>query len=173
MPLRINTSDSLRKNQRLMETLVFFLRLIILAAPLYFMIHFADLYFLQSLTASSSLWIFMGFGFEAAQNGPEMVVDGFQFFISKDSTAWKSILFLFALIFAIPNVPNKKRLLGLVIGIPVIWFANLGRIIGIVLVEKAYDLETAMFTHDILWRFGLIGVVLGFWLFWNFKVRTW
>lgn len=154
------------QQERLKDTLVFFLRLMVLAAPLYFIIFFVDLYPLQVLVAGNSFVVMEAMGLSPSMNGPEMQVGDFRFFISKDSTGWKSMLFLGALMLAVPGVLWKRRALGLLVGIPLIYLGNLGRVVGIVVAEQAWGRAAALLVHDYLWRFGLIALVLGIWLFW-------
>ena len=161
--LRVRLNE---EQERLKDTLVFFLRLLICALPLYFIILFVDLYPFQVLVAQNSFFILEGMGFSPSLQGAQMQVGDFSFFISKDSTGWKSMLFLGALVFAVPGVLFKKRVIGLLIGIPLLYLSNMGRVVGIVMAEQAYGFETAMLTHDYLWRFGLVALVLGVWLIW-------
>ena len=158
-------------DERLRETLVFFLRLLVLAVPLYGLLFFADLYPLQLAVASSSAWLLESAGFLVVQEGISLTVGGFWFFISPDSTAWKSMLFLGALIVAVPGIAWRKRLLGVGVGIVLIFIGNLGRVLSIVFTEQAFGLETAMLVHDVGWRFGLVGLVLAIWLVWYRRVR--
>jgi exosortase/archaeosortase family protein len=90
----------------------------------------------------------------------------FSFYLNEDCTAWKSILFLFALIFAVPAISLRKRLVGLGLGIPILWLGNQARILGVVLTERATNVQFAIFTHDYFWRVFLIFLVLGLWLAW-------
>ena len=76
------------------------------------------------------------------------------------------MLFLFALIFAVPAISLRKRILGLIIGIPIIWLGNLGRVAGVVLAQGAWGREGAMLIHDWLFQAGLVTLVLGIWLAW-------
>ncbi|MBI4020392.1 MAG: archaeosortase/exosortase family protein [Candidatus Aenigmarchaeota archaeon] len=157
------------RQERLWGVLYFLVRLIILSLPLYLVLSFADLYALQAMTAGQSAWLLAGMGYAVSHEGPEVLVGGqsvFRAFISEDSTAWKSMLFLFALVFAVPRVAMRKRLLGLLWGLPLVWIGNLGRVVGIVLVERNYGIEAAMFAHDFLWRVGLVALVLGLWVVW-------
>jgi exosortase/archaeosortase family protein len=158
------------QEERMKETLVFFLRLLAFSVPLYLIMIFADLYPLQVLVAGHSFRIMEGLGLSPQIQGPLMRVGDFHFFISRDSTAWKSMLFLGALVFAVPSIGWKRRLAGLG-GIPVIYLGNLGRVAGIVLAERAWGMEAAMALHDWLWRIGLIALVLGIWLAWLMWAR--
>jgi exosortase/archaeosortase family protein len=163
--------DLTTEQERMKETMVFLLRLLVLAVPLYFIIFFVDLYPLQSAVAYNSFLVMEGMGLSPLVEGANMQVGEFTFFISKDSTAWKSMVFLTAMIFAVPGVLLKKRLWGLLIGLPLVYIGNLGRVVGIVFVEQGWGYEAAMFTHDILWRAGLIVLVVGIWLVWYTRVR--
>jgi exosortase/archaeosortase family protein len=161
------------KNQKMYKTMTFFWRLIILSIPLYIILTFAiDLGFLQQIIATQSYWMFTFTGFAVAQDGPALTVgldneyqQPFYFIISEDSTGWKSMLFMFALVFAVPEIHNRKRLLGLLL-IPAVWVGNLARIWVIVVIERVYGYQAAILAHDYLWRIGLIVLVLGLWLLW-------
>ena len=76
------------------------------------------------------------------------------------------MVFLGAMVLAVPAVAWKRRAIGLAIGIPLIYLGNLARIVGIVLAEQAWGYEAAIVTHDWLWRFGLVAIVLGIWILW-------
>ena len=159
--------------QRLYPAFHFFLRLVVLSLPLYLTILLSlSLYPLQYATAAQSAWALRGLGYLVTQDGAELATAlpgdqaAFHFFISEDSTAWKSFLFLFALLFAVPGIAWRKRLIGLAVGLPYLWLGNLSRVLAIVAVERSYGLQAALFTHDYLWRFGLISLVLAAWAVW-------
>lgn len=156
--------------QRMLSSLVFLVRLMLLSLPLYFVIYTSvSMLPVQASVASQSAWILNMIGFRASQAGTGIVVSAsppFAFDISRDCTAWKSMLFLFALVFSVPAVALKKRLAGLAFGIPAIWAGNLIRIIVTVLTGLSYGMQTASFLHNILWQFGLIALVLGIWIVW-------
>ncbi len=171
------------EQKRLYQTLIFLVRLLVLAIPLYIVLFFLDLGFIQNMVALEMEWLFGVLGFPVAREGLIFTAKntGFIFAIAEDCTAWKSILFLFALLFAVPSsFFNKKglfktkkpknmlkmRLLGLAIGIIVLWVGNLGRILGIVWVEQAFGVELAMIAHAYLWQLGLIALVLVVWVAW-------
>jgi exosortase/archaeosortase family protein len=153
-------------NDRLLTILAFLARLLLLAVPLYFIIIFADLWLLQAAVASQASWLLSSLGFPVMQNGTEVTVGTFAFVISKDSTGWKSLLFFSALVISVPRITGRKRLIGLAIGLPLLWIANLSRVIAIVLVQSSLGLEAALFAHDVLWQWGLIATVLGLWTGW-------
>jgi exosortase/archaeosortase family protein len=163
--------------KRMWNITVFLLRVIVFSVPLYLLISFSSALFpLQVVVASQVAWILQAMGFTVTQVYTGVTVysgasdSGFLFLIDPDCTAWKSMLFAFALIFAVPRVKYRKRLYGLVFAIPVIWLVNLFRIVGSVLIEQSHGLQTALFVHDVMWQFGLIALVLvvwGIWLKWS------
>ncbi|MBU0530599.1 MAG: exosortase/archaeosortase family protein [Candidatus Aenigmatarchaeota archaeon] len=169
----MKSSHFTQRNKQLHKTMIFFWRLVLLSIPLYIVLTLAiNLGFMQNIVATQSLWMFSLTGFTVAQDGPALTVgleneaqQPFSFAISEDSTGWKSMLFMFALIFAVPDVHNKKRLLGLLF-IPVVWAGNLLRIWAIVMIERSYGFQAAMVAHDYLWRIGLLVLVIGLWLIW-------
>lgn len=159
-------------DQRLVPTLHFLLRLLILATPLYLTLALSiDLFPLQYATASQTAAALRDLGYTVSQDGALLSAalpgnSPFHFFISEDSTAWKSFLLYFAFLFAVPAVALRKRLIGLALGLPALWLGNFARVLAIVFVETAYGVQAALFTHDYLWRFGLVCLVLGIWALW-------
>jgi exosortase/archaeosortase family protein len=64
------------------------------------------------------------------------------------------------------GVSMKRRVLGLVLGIPAIWLGNLGRVVGVVMAKDVWGIENAMLVHDWVFQAGLIVIVLGIWIIW-------
>lgn len=158
--------------KRLKLTLWFLVKLLVLALPLYLIIWLSiDLSQLQVAAASELEFMLKQLGYDVFRDGSLVTVDAqtgnpFTFFIVEDCTAWKSMLFLFALILAVPSIPWKRRLAGIAAGLPLLWFGNLMRNLTVVLTERAYGIDTAMVVHDWLWRAGLVIMVLLIWLVW-------
>jgi len=159
-----------RDQQRFWDTFVFLVKVIILSIPLYLIIIFSiNLAPLQQLDGSVSSAILRVMGYAVQQDGTYITVGAqkpFSFYLTEDCTAWKSVLFLFALVFAVTAVSLRKRLVGLGLGIPILWLGNQARILGVVLTERATNVQFAMFTHDYFWRVFLVFLVLGLWLAW-------
>lgn len=160
------------ENPKLFKTFIFLIKLLILSVPLYLVITFnIDLSFLQILTAQHSAIIMKILGMDVDVDNTIVTItnenkEPFTFIISRDSTGWKSMLFLFALIFSVPDIAMKKRLIGVFIGWLIVWIGNIGRVAVIVMTERYYGFEMAMIVHDYLWRFGLITIVLLVWIAW-------
>jgi exosortase/archaeosortase family protein len=158
------------QQQKLWDTLLFLMKVLVLSLPLYFIILFGiSLSPLQSSDAAASSAILSGLGYSVQRDGAYLTVGTekpFSFYLTEDCTAWKSFLLLFALVFAMPAAAFVSRLKGLAFGLPVLWLGNQARIVGVVLTERATSMQFAMFTHDYIWRVFLVFLVLGVWLLW-------
>ncbi|NIO20380.1 MAG: hypothetical protein GTN76_06475 [Candidatus Aenigmarchaeota archaeon] len=158
------------EQKRLWETFLFLIKILVFAVPLYLILTFQGiLYPLQELVSHNVYLVLNSLGFQVARDGFLINIQGgnpFVFLISEDCTGWKSMLFLTALIIAVPSVKWRKRGIGLVFGIPLIYMGNLLRILIIVHIEQVYGLELANLIHDYLWQAGLISLVLVIWVAW-------
>lgn len=168
---KLRETKMTRSQRKMWSILEFLIRLIILSIPLYLVLVFAlDISYMQNTVASQSASVLRGLGYNVFQDGYHIIVgtvqDNFYFMINEDCTAWKSMLFLFALIFAVPGIALKRRLIGLVIGLPVVWIGNLIRVVGVVLVERAWGMDFALMLHDYVYRLGLVALVLVIWIIW-------
>jgi exosortase/archaeosortase family protein len=172
----------LNKSQlRMLKTFEFLVRLLLLSIPLYLIIGFGMssnlLKPLQASVAGQSGWVLEQMGYRILYDDVFITAysdygkEPFNFMINEDCTGWKSMLFLFALMFAVPAITMRKRLIGLVIGVIVIWIGNIARVVGVVLAERAYGVEVALLVHDYLWQVGLICLVLVIWLVWLYWVK--
>lgn len=165
-----------RGQQRLFGAFEFLARLLVLSIPLYLIIGIGLsgilLRPLQASVAGQSGWVLEHVGFRILYSDVYITsysspgAEPFNFMINEDCTGWKSMLFLFALMFAVPGIALRKRLWGLVFGVPAIWIGNIARVVGVVFAERAYGVEAALLVHDYLWQIGLIALVLGIWLVW-------
>jgi exosortase/archaeosortase family protein len=158
----------LNKRQKgLFDTLLFLVKLMIFAIPLYLILSFEGIvYPLQEAVSQNIGFILQSLGFKVSLDGFLIKANDIVFLISEDCTGWKSMLFLTAVIFAVPRVSMKKRLVGLVIGIPLIYIGNLARILLVVFAWQGYGLEFANIIHDYFWQAGLISLVLIIWVSW-------
>ena len=86
--------------------------------------------------------------------------------ISFDSTGWKSLYALAALVIATP-LPNLKRKLHfLAVSLPALFLLNFLRIWSTLWYSYVYGWQNFDVVHTLLWREGLIAAVLLFWFFW-------
>ena len=156
-----------RRQKKLFETLLFLLKLLAFAIPLWAILSFQNVLMpLQGMVSQNVQALLQALGFAVSKDGFLIKADGIIFFISEDCTGWKSMLLLAALVCAVPRAGVKKRLWGLAAGIPVLYAGNLARILLMILVWNAYGFELAMTLHNYLWQAGLITLVLALWVAW-------
>jgi len=159
-----------KEHEKLWKILVFFVRLMVLSVPLYLVMYLGiDLYVLQEAVAYQSAQILALTGLHVEQNRIMVKVgteNPLLFVIDSDCTEWKSMLFFSALIFAVPGVALKKRLSGILLGIPLIWAGNILRVVTTVMIERQSGIETALMLHDFAFRFGMAALVLVTWYLW-------
>ena len=163
------------RDRRLLDTLYFLVRLLLLSVPLYLILsNTAVLQPLQEAVTAHSHALITFLGMESVKTDLVIITgtcDPFAIFIGPDCTGWKSMLLFFALVFATLRVSMKKRLLGLAVGIPVLYAANIVRIAAAVAIQQAYGTQAALFFHDVAWQAGLTAVVVALWLAWLFWAR--
>ena len=156
-----------QRQKRLLETLVFLIKILVFAIPLYVIMQLQSILLpLQGIVSANVVTLLQLFGFETYRNGFLIATDGIAFIVSEDCTGWKSMLLLAALVCAVPRVAWQKRLAGIAGGLVIIYLGNLVRIMAVVLVWKACGIGTANLIHDIFWQFGLIALVLLTWMAW-------
>ncbi|MFH1237448.1 MAG: archaeosortase/exosortase family protein [Candidatus Aenigmatarchaeota archaeon] len=156
-----------RAQKRLLETLVFLIKMLVFAIPLYAIMQLQNILLpLQEMVSANVVSLLQLCGFEAYRSGFLIASDGIAFIVSEDCTGWKSMLLLAALVCAVPRIAWKKRFAGIAAGLIVIYLGNLARIMVVVLVWKAYGIGTASLIHDIFWQLGLIALVLLTWIAW-------
>lgn len=154
------------------ELLMFIIRFNIFAVPLYLiLISGAEFEPLMKLTTELAFALLRLTGINANLHDYIISVPvstgSFGAFVSWDSTGWKSMLALTALIFA-TGFSLKKKLLGLAL-IPLVYSINIFRIwfmFFIVTVNPAY-FELA---HITIWSWGLIFTILLLWVIWVKKM---
>jgi exosortase/archaeosortase family protein len=155
------------EQRKLFEILLFLIKLILFSIPLYLILAFPGILIpLQEVVSENVYLILKSMGSGVSRNGFLLTMDGIAFMVSEDCTGWKSMLFLTALIFAVPGVEIKKRLAGIVVGVPLIYIGNLVRILAVVSIWETYGYETASLVHDYFWQAGLISLVLVIWVLW-------
>ncbi|MEM5812482.1 MAG: archaeosortase/exosortase family protein [Candidatus Aenigmatarchaeota archaeon] len=105
------------RQQRLLETLVFLIKVLLLSLPIYLVIALGiSLSPLQNFDAAISSGILRALGYVVSQEGAHITVgdtNPFSFYLTEDCTAWKSFILLFALIFAVPAFRLGSRIKGI------------------------------------------------------------
>jgi exosortase/archaeosortase family protein len=160
------------KQLRLLDVAEFLLVFNLLAIPMYAIL-LTDASFppLQEFLASAVTYALNNQGISAVASGTFIsIVDAQNAIrsvqVSFDSTGWKSLYALAALVIAtpIPNFRNKLKFLAF--GLPGIFTLNFLRIWSTLWYSVVFGWQNFDVIHLFLWREGLIAVVLLFWFFW-------
>jgi len=168
MVRRARNKKGFIRNEKLKKVLWFLIKFNILAIPLYLTIYFNLSYPPMQVfiaTISSSFLNFLGYSF--LQDGflLSSFVENelFQVEVSWDSTGWKSMYAIIALVLATPTKIFKNKIIFLLLGIPAIFLLNFIRIISTIILSVNLGLQYFEFLHLFLWRIVVIISVLTIW----------
>lgn len=154
--------------EKLKNVFIFLIKLNLLAIPLYAIIYYNFSFEpLQNFVASVSFWILKVLGYDFSLEGNSLYIfvgSAFmQIQISWDSTGWKSLYILAALIVATPGREWKGKFLFILLSLPAVFAINIARIITTITTSLHFGLQYFDFLHLFLWRAVSIAVVLVFW----------
>ncbi len=160
-----------RLTSRLVSVLVFLITFNLLAIPLYISIYtdfsFEPLREFNAKVVSSTLNIL---GYNTFQEGSKvnLVTNDIQkeIDISWDSTGWKSMYAIAALIIATPVRNFSRKIKSALVGIGIIFFVNYLRITSTIMIAANFGFNWFDIVHTVLWREGLILAVVGLWVLW-------
>ena len=162
------------KQRRLWLVANFLIRVTLLSLPLYLVLWInPNMDFLQYSVRDNVLSLAGLFNINANVDGFSLnlkTVDGpVTIDIAADCTGWKSAVAYLALVLAVPKVDNKKRLMALM-GIPILYAVNVGRIAFLLWVMTNFGLGYFHIFHEYLWKLGLSLAVLVVWYVWLTKI---
>ncbi|MBU5537290.1 MAG: exosortase/archaeosortase family protein [Candidatus Aenigmatarchaeota archaeon] len=169
-----------RVMSKLVSVLIFLLVFNLLSIPLYIALYtnfsFEPLKELNARMASVTLNFF---GYKSHSDGStvNLVVNGVtqKIDISWDSTGWKSMYALAALILATPLTRVTRKIKFIAIGVVIIFLVNYFRITTTILISAKFGFNWFDLIHTVLWREGLILAVVGVWFGWiwieKYKIR--
>src|SRR4030042_2288171 len=86
--------------------------------------------------------------------------------ISWDSTGWKSMYALAALAIATPFIAWRKKWKFIAIGVPLVFAINYLRIVTTILIALKFGFQYFEVVHTVLWREGLILLIVAIWFVW-------
>ena len=95
-------------------------------------------------------------------------LDGFSVRIIEECTGIFEVIIYVAAVLAFPT-SWAKRLIGLAMGIPLLYVFNVVRILVLILVGRYYP-DVFEFMHLYFWQATLILMITSVWLLWIFKV---
>lgn len=161
-----------KQQAKLLALLKFLIIFNLLAIPLHLIIFFkANLYPLASFERSQVSFFLTLFGIrhrlvDIPYNSgllPAIDLEKKIMIIGEACTAVRSMLAFAALVIASPKaLSHKKKALFL---IPVIYGANIFRMVSLAFVSLSYPSLFDLF-HMLLWREGLILLIIGLWIYW-------
>lgn len=162
--------------QKLKSALWFLIKLNILAIPLYLIVYFNYSFQpLQDVWAAALEQSLKSFGFETALSGNIIAAKAgntiHQIELSWDSTGWKSLYALAALVFASGVGTLRGKLRFLAFGLPLVAFVNLLRIVTTISFSLTFGFEYFDFVHSFLWGGLMVVFVIGVWYFLFFKEK--
>ncbi|MFB6077123.1 MAG: exosortase/archaeosortase family protein [Candidatus Nanohaloarchaea archaeon] len=155
-----------RRQEQLLEALLFLVTFTVLAAPFYALLNSGwDATGIRAATATAAAGLLDAIGIPATSTGPYLAAGDMLVDVTRDSTGWKSLLAFTGLVLA--TRPDRRQAVeGIVLGVVGVAAANLLRIVSmVVLVQRAgipYDL-----LHLVMWRWGLTGILLLLWIGWR------
>lgn len=164
-----------KQQQKLWNVLYFLVRFLILAIPLHLIIWSSyDFSLLKNITSSllelmlkilNVSYIRDGLLFTISTKTGMLIIE-----IIRDCVGWKSMLAFASLIVAVPKIKLRKRLYGILIGVPIIFVMNAFRLATTFYISSIFGVEVFDFVHKFLWQVGLIVLILAMWVFWLKKI---
>lgn len=165
------------QQKKMIFILEFLIRFLVAATPIYFIMYFnIDLYAIQVIEAEhiKSFVEFFGVYTETYMLGvgsrlvpviriPEILKD---IAIDAACTGYRSVFAFIGLVLAYPRVKNKKRVYGILLGVPIIYAVNIVRVVTTILAGVWFGADKIDIVHTILWREGLIFIIFFLWIAW-------
>ncbi len=154
-----------KKQKQLYKVLKFFLKLVILSVPFYIILSLElNLLWLRRVNAGIVGQILALIGIETEVYLNWVFTESLSLDVSRDSTAWKSMFAVAALVLATEKTIDYK-LKGVIIGVLSVFMVNLLRISSMVFMVEVFQIGYE-FIHTFLWRWGLTFYILIFWISW-------
>lgn len=129
------------------------------------------LYPLMASTASITSVLVAWAHIPVTLSGIQLVLPSRILEIDVDCTAIQLAALYAALVIAYPVAP-KTKLIGLMVGLPLIFVANLLRLLGVALASEHLSQNLFSFTHDFLFKVVMMFVVIGLWGWWLQTARN-
>lgn len=155
-----------------LDLLYFFTRLLVLATPLYVLLWIDwNPVWLRTAQAGIATQLLELLGVATTRSGTvvetaRLVVD-----VSVDSTGWKSMLAVSALVLAVTDATRRQYGIGVVAGLLTVLAANMVRLVSMIYAVVVWGISYELI-HTLLWRWGLTVVVLGYWMVWLYWVSS-
>ncbi len=119
-------------------------------------------------TAQLAYLVLSAYSDEATISGNLIHMNGFAVRIIEECTGIFEVIIFVAAVLAFPT-SWAKRMVGLAMGIPMLYVFNVVRILVLILVGR-YQPDVFEFMHIYFWQATLILMITSVWLLWIFKV---
>ncbi|MFH0961371.1 MAG: archaeosortase/exosortase family protein [archaeon] len=137
-----------------------------MAIPLYLLIYLkADFRFAQETVAGQVAAVSRLLGNPAVAEGYLVKSSNVILEVIEACVAWKDVFAFIALVIAVPNRSAKEKAFGIIVGSLVMYLANLARLVTVLFVAVRIPAFTEV-VHSVLWKFGMISLILLVWLSW-------
>lgn len=120
--------------------------------------------FLGQQTATLSYWLLSGFSDGVRVVGKTVSFNGFNVIVIGECAGLMEFMMFSAAVIAYP-ARWRSRLIGLLLGIPILFGFNVFRIMGLLLIGK-YEPALFNFTHIYLWQGTMVLMIGGLWIAW-------
>ncbi len=164
---KIQKKKNLVLRKKLEAVAWFLIKFNLLAIPLYLAMYFNfTLPPLQTFLATTASYGIRLFGYPSTQDDMFLNTGNQQILISWDSTGWKSMYALAALVMATPVKDWHRKIRFLFIGVLLVFLINYLRITSTILISLRFGFQYFDVIHLFLWREGLILAVVAIWYVW-------
>jgi exosortase/archaeosortase family protein len=104
---------------------------------------------------------------KSSAENPTPIKDGKKAFllIVSECGAIEVFVIFFASVIAFPT-PFWKRAIGLILGLPILYLVNIGRLSCLYVIRALYSKETFNFVHEYVWQTVYVVFVVALWLAW-------
>jgi archaeosortase B (VPXXXP-CTERM-specific) len=158
----------LKDNPHLKIAFLFFAACILLNVAFAYISHEGGLDFLAFFTAKTAAALIHVSGLAAALDGDMIYLANSVWKVNMECTAIMIMITFVSFVLVSPS-PIKAKGLGLAIGVPFIFCANISRLFVMAWIDKLAPAYSTFF-HDYLWEVAFIIMVILMWLVWIDKV---
>lgn len=149
----------------------FLITFLIFSIPFYIILNSSlNLKPLQKIVASQVNWLLNFFGIDTSLNSEIIILPLetgiLKIIIIRECTGWISLFTFSGLIIASPKRNKKIKIIGLLLGLPIIWFFNILRLFTTFYITSIKGLNLFEVMHSLLWKIFSILFILFLWGVW-------
>jgi len=156
--------------RKMFRATLFLLKFSALSLPVYLLVSAGwNPVWLRNLNAELSSYLLRLLGMDVSVSGHLIHSGKLLLDVSTDSTGWKSVMALSALILSAEAGKNSK-ISGILKGTFLIFLVNVLRISSMVFLVNRFSISYELI-HTVLWRWGLTAVLFVYWVHWFRSIR--